>query len=200
MMSDSSLAHEPLKFPIYIIAGGRSSRFGSDKARALLHAKPLIRHVADPLSPIASPLIVVAERAAKYENLGLETIADIEPSLGPVGGLYTALHHLSPSSDWLFFLPCDFVGFQVEWIFELFRQRQPQDVVLAFHGQRWEPLFAFYHRSISSKVERFIQQGGRAMWRLLEELDARPLAPPQHWNRAVSLNTHQALLDFQKKY
>ena len=51
--------------PAYILSGGRSSRFGSDKARALAAGKPLILHAADTVAPVAASITVVADRPDK---------------------------------------------------------------------------------------------------------------------------------------
>ncbi|HEY9840887.1 MAG TPA: NTP transferase domain-containing protein, partial [Candidatus Obscuribacterales bacterium] len=67
----------PKALPVYLLAGGRNSRFGSDKARALLGGSPLILQVARLLHPYAADLKVVATTAGAYADLGLETLADI---------------------------------------------------------------------------------------------------------------------------
>ena len=79
------------RLPIYILAGGRSSRFGSDKARAVLDGEPLIKRVARMAMPIAESTTIVADRTGKYDDLGLRSIADDPPHLGPLGGLAAAL-------------------------------------------------------------------------------------------------------------
>lgn len=74
-----------------IIAGGRSSRFGSDKAAALLNGRPLIEHVADGLRLQAGRLVVCGRSWP-----GLEDVPDRPmPELGPLGGLCGALHWAS---------------------------------------------------------------------------------------------------------
>src|SRR5437879_3536860 len=102
------------RIPVYILAGGKSRRFGSDKARAILDGKPLILHVADALRPIASSLTVVADISGKYDDLALTTITDLQPGLGPLGGLFTALNDCR--HPWLLLAPCDFAGIQPRWI------------------------------------------------------------------------------------
>jgi molybdenum cofactor guanylyltransferase len=72
-----------------IIAGGRSTRFGSDKAEALFAGRPLIAHVAEGLRAQTSHLVVCGRRWP-----GLETVPDRpQPNLGPLGGLCGALRH-----------------------------------------------------------------------------------------------------------
>ncbi len=79
------------RVPVCILSGGRSSRFGSDKARALLRFVPLIVHVVRTAESVASRVTVVADTADKYAGLGLKTIVDLTPGLGPIGGLNTVL-------------------------------------------------------------------------------------------------------------
>jgi molybdopterin-guanine dinucleotide biosynthesis protein A len=72
-----------------LIAGGRSSRFGSDKALACWRGKPLIDHAADALRPHVEALVVCGRAHG-----GLTMLADRPaPDMGPLGGLNAALHH-----------------------------------------------------------------------------------------------------------
>jgi molybdenum cofactor guanylyltransferase len=72
-----------------VLAGGRSSRFGSDKAAALLDDRPLIDHALAALAPYCGALVV-----AGREWPGQVTVADRPaPDMGPLGGLAGALHH-----------------------------------------------------------------------------------------------------------
>jgi len=72
-----------------IIAGGKATRFGADKAAALFKGRPLIEHVADALGRQTDAVIVCGRLWP-----GLETVWDRPaPDLGPLGGLSGALHH-----------------------------------------------------------------------------------------------------------
>ena len=72
-----------------VLAGGRSSRFGSDKAEALWRGKPLIQHAIDALRPMVDDLVLCGRA---YGDVG--AIADRpNAGLGPLGGLNAALHH-----------------------------------------------------------------------------------------------------------
>lgn len=72
-----------------VLAGGRSSRFGSDKAEALWRGKPLIQHAIDALQPMVDDLVLCGRA---YDDVG--AIADRPGAgLGPLGGLNAALHH-----------------------------------------------------------------------------------------------------------
>lgn len=72
-----------------IIAGGRATRFGSDKGAAQLGDTALVDHVILALRPQVDALVVVG-RAWR----DLPTIEDRPaPGLGPLGGLCAALLH-----------------------------------------------------------------------------------------------------------
>lgn len=70
-----------------IIAGGKATRFGSDKAAANLNGRPLIEHVMEGLRKQVDRLIVVGR-----DWPGLESVSDLPSAgLGPLGGLNAAL-------------------------------------------------------------------------------------------------------------
>src|SRR5436190_19307235 len=101
--------------PIYILAGGKSSRFGSDKARAEIDGEPLLARIVRVLKPAAKNFTIVADAENKYGDLGLRTIADVQPGLGPMGGLLTALNDLR-EPGYLLLCSCDMVALDCAWV------------------------------------------------------------------------------------
>jgi molybdopterin-guanine dinucleotide biosynthesis protein A len=72
-----------------VLAGGRSSRFGSDKALAELQGKPLLSHASEALAAQCDAVIVCGRAWP-----GLASVPDRPaPDLGPLGGLNAALHY-----------------------------------------------------------------------------------------------------------
>lgn len=70
-----------------ILAGGRSRRFGSDKAEAMLDGRTLLTHVADALRPHCDALVVCGRT-----HRGIASLEDRpHAGLGPLGGLCAAL-------------------------------------------------------------------------------------------------------------
>jgi molybdopterin-guanine dinucleotide biosynthesis protein A len=72
-----------------VIAGGKSSRFGSDKAEALLDGTALIGHAAGLLGPHVDAIVLVGRRREGWTSLADRP----RPGLGPLGGIAAALHH-----------------------------------------------------------------------------------------------------------
>lgn len=87
-----------------VLAGGRSRRFGSDKARALLGGRTLIDRVVAGLRPQVEALVICGR-----DHDGATGIADRPAAdLGPLGGLNAALHHAAAHGfDAVVTAPCD---------------------------------------------------------------------------------------------
>lgn len=186
----------PPTIPLYIVAGGRSRRFGADKARALVDGVPMIRRVADVLAGIAQTTTVVARGADAYQDLGFTTIADAIADRGPAGGIMTALGHNRESrrtADWVFVSACDWQGIDVKWARELMGQRGRGAHAIVFETQRLEPLFALYHRSAEAPIASCVRRGNVAMQRVLRTLDAVILPAPPGWRHATNVNVREDL-------
>lgn len=89
-----------------IIAGGKATRFGGDKAAALLNGQPLIEIVADGLRNQVDKLIVCGRAWAGMDWVQDRPVAD----MGPLGGLNAALHYaLQNGFDEVVTAGCDVV-------------------------------------------------------------------------------------------
>jgi molybdopterin-guanine dinucleotide biosynthesis protein A len=86
-----SAAASPDQLLAAIIAGGRSSRFGTPKPFALLRGRSLVEWVRDALAPVDTDPIVVANEPRLFEPFGLRVIADDVPGGGPITGIIMAL-------------------------------------------------------------------------------------------------------------
>ena len=89
-----------------IIAGGKATRFGSDKAAAQLNGRPLIDHVADGLREQVDALIVCGRAWP-----GMEWVEDTPfPDMGPLGGLNAAFLYAQKNGfDEILTAGCDVV-------------------------------------------------------------------------------------------
>lgn len=179
------------KLPVYIVAGGRSKRYGSDKARALVSGVPMIRRVVEAFEPIAQSVTVVASMAGVYEDLGLGTIGDLRPGMGPLGGLDAALADRVAryGKGWLLLASCDLVEPGAGLVRTLFGHVRAGADVVAFKGDRWEPLFALYHSSVHPVVRRQLNSGRVAMWRLVEKVHHVTVPLPDGVTGIAQINT-----------
>ncbi len=79
-----------------VLAGGKSTRFGRDKASAILRGRPLLQFVADTVTMVCSPLVVVrahgqALPALAWSPSPIVVVEDFAEAEGPVAGLIAGL-------------------------------------------------------------------------------------------------------------
>lgn len=178
----------------YVLAGGRSSRFGADKALINIDGVPLVRRLADLVGRFCGGCTVVAPSEGKYADLTLPTIADRVAGRGPMSGLHAALHH--SRADFVLLVSCDLVGLRAAWLVTLRDAIRAGDRAVAFRHDYWEPMPAMYHASIRDEVDRRLVAGPLSMQRLLDDLPARAVSRPSDWHDAVQVNTPDDLRRF----
>jgi molybdopterin-guanine dinucleotide biosynthesis protein A len=172
-----------------IMAGGLSSRFGSNKALALLDRKPVIQHVADILSVVFPFCLLSTNTPEAYAFLGLPFVADIFPGAGPLGGIHAALRHIAEPRA--FMAGCDMpliTPALVRYLCTLAEQ-DDRDVVLPWPASGPEPLCAVYSRSALPVIEKNLKQGNWKIRTILEELRVRRVEETELLTVIVNLNT-----------
>lgn len=184
----------PEAMPAYILAGGRSRRFGSDKARACYQGEALILRQARQLQALGHRVTVVARCPDQYADLGLPTIADLEPDQGPTGGAITALHHCG--QGWLILSSCDLVIFQPQWLQALLPIARGQDVdAVAYRTDRWQPFPGLYHTRLLQRPDVWQE---RSLQHLLNTARTCPLPVPPDWPPMIQVNTPDELLGLDR--
>lgn len=176
------------RLPLYILAGGRSRRFGGDKARAPVDGEPLIVRIARSLSPVASATTVVAATDDAYEDLSLATVADDRPGLGPAGGVATALRHRrrGGGEGWLLLSACDWLRVESGWARRLVAAVAPGARAVLFDPD--QPLFGMYHTDAAPHIARMIAAGELRMQTIAAGLSPILVAAPESFAAAVNVN------------
>lgn len=177
---------------IAILAGGRSSRMGADKAAAewrpgeslLARAVALARAALDEVGGGEVLLSVAAVTGG--EPLGVRAVADAEAHRGPLGGLAAVLGAV-PAGARVGLLPVDMPSLEAGDVAALMRAHGPA----CFEGHEL-PLALDADGPTRAAVEACLAGSRRSVRALLEVLRAAHLpAPPAH--RLVNVNTPEAL-------
>lgn len=158
-----------------ILAGGKSSRMGRDKALLPFNGQPLIAHIAAILAPIFPEIIVVTADPAIAAAADLPAVADAFPGRGPLGGIHAALSHFGAPT---FIVACDMPHLNADFIrflcedFDVLAR-----VPLSDNG--FEPLHAIYAATATEAFEKTLRGEGKMppLRRVLEEVGAQWLAP-----------------------
>ena len=153
-----------------ILAGGESSRMGSDKGWMTFRGKPLVWHALDLLVPICDDILVSANDA-RYETLGFPVVKDEVTGAGPLGGLCASLKRSSSHGNLV--VPCDTPFLTRELIDYLLSTVRGQQAVIPVHPDgRAEPLCGYYSKEILPLMEKNLQAGKYKLIDILREADA----------------------------
>ena len=133
---------------VYILAGGKSSRMGTDKGLLLLSDKPMIQYVIDAVLPLTSSISIVSNNV-EYKRFGFPVISDLIEDKGPVGGIYTALSNSTTETNLI--LSCDSPFVSLKLIQNLIKRSSGVDVCIPSYKSRIHPLLGVYKKS-NSKV------------------------------------------------
>ena len=131
-----------------LLAGGKSTRMGQDKALMVVDGKPLLLHAIEQLKPHVRELLVIGE-LRKYGHIWPDVLPDEIPGLGPLGGIVTAMG--AARHDRLLVLAVDVPGVN-ERLLEWLTRELPEeaDALVPRHAEQLEPLVAAYHRRCAS--------------------------------------------------
>ena len=158
-----------------VLAGGKSSRFGSNKALALLHGKPLIKHVADTVTSIFHDCLLVTNTPEQYGFLDMPMVGDRYQNMGPLAGIHAAL--LQITTPRAFVVACDMPCLSTELIRYLCDlNEQEYDVIIPWHEKGQEPLFGIYHKKSVPVIESYLKRKNCQIIRALEDLHVRRVA------------------------
>ncbi len=128
----------------YILAGGNSSRMGTDKGMMLLNGKPIVQYVLEQLQLTFKNVSIVSNNP-EYEMFGVEVIPDIITGVGPAGGVFAALNHSDKAYN--FIVGCDMPFITTSIIDLVLNEVANADIVLPLISGRLEPLFGIYSKS-----------------------------------------------------
>ena len=167
-----------IRFDAALLAGGRSSRLGRDKAFLDWRGQPLyvtqLRKLAS-LGPERLWLSTRPEQPFPEVLEGVGRVIDAVPDLGPLGGLQSIL--AASEADFLLVLAVDLPRMESDFLARLVANGAG---AVPRTERGWEPLAALYPRAeFLGLVEEFLGAGKRRLQDLLDEAAARG------WIRAV---------------
>ena len=177
--------------PLFLLAGGQSSRMGQDKARVEVAGLPLILRVVAQCGYSPDEATVVAAPGRSYADLGLRTIEDAQAHEGPFSGLFTALGDAAAGP--LLVVGCDQWGLTPEMLHRLEAAVGEGAPAAAFRGERWHPLPLVVRSSSAASARAAFDGGERSLWRWLEQVGAASLAEPEGWPAVVSVDDAERL-------
>ncbi len=157
----------------FVLAGGRSSRMGRDKALLPYGQATLLEAMATRVLAAAGHVALIGDAPA-YGKFGYPVYPDRFPARGPIAGLDAALS--LQLAEWNLVVACDMPRVTTEVLSSLLeRTHSIADPYLACviplnENGGFEPLCAVYHSTCLSVVERSLGENRFKMKVLLSEL------------------------------
>lgn len=155
-------------FAAAVLAGGRSTRMGADKAFLKWQGRRLIDRQLDLLRTLAPTELLVSGRAGvDYAATGARVVCDAVPEQGPLGGLAAVLK--ATSAPHVVLLAVDLPAMTRDFLRSLLTQCRPGVGAVAQIPFGWEPLAAVYPREILPLVTARLARRDLAMQRMVSE-------------------------------
>lgn len=166
-----------------VLAGGKSSRMGVNKAFIEFGGRRLIEATVDCLRVLFPEVLIIANDPPRYAYLGVKVIPDLIPDSGSLGGIYTGLS--AASYPTCFFVACDMPFLNADLITLLVREAEGWDVVVPRVNGDLQPLHAVYAKSclplikesIEASVLKIARFFPKAKVKIIEESALRAIDP-----------------------
>ncbi len=186
----------------FVLAGGKSTRMGKDKAFLALGDRTLLARALE-LAGTVTPDVRIVGDANKFAAFGA-AIPDVYRDRGPLGAIHAAL--VSTTADLNLMLAVDLPYLQPEFLQYLISEarRTGAVVTVARAGGGLQPLCALYRRAFADVAERSLREGRNKIDRLFTELETRVVSEeelsqagfsgemfrnlntPEEWEEAIS--------------
>lgn len=137
-----------------ILLGGKSSRYGSNKAFVELDGVRLVERVAVVMKSIFHRVILLTNTPNEYSYLQLPMVQDLIKGFGPMGGIYTGL--MTMQDDAGFFVACDMPFLNSKLIRHMVEVRGDFDAVVPRMDWMLEPLHALYSKKCLPAIQEAI--------------------------------------------
>lgn len=185
-------------FSAYILAGGKSSRMGTDKGFLLLDGKPIVKHIYEALFPIVEDDIIVVSANANYDFLGCQRIEDIVYDKGPVGGIYTALNHSITNLNIIVSVDVPLVSTELlQWIVDN-HSDEFQMTQIEVDGKT-SPLIAVYDKSLEKIFKENLEKEQLRLRKVIETMKCQTLEVPHKWKSQIqNINTKEEYQNITK--
>lgn len=161
-----------------ILAGGKSSRMGTNKSLLKLGNQRIIERIAELMKSIFTNVIIITNTPDEYKFLNLPLYEDIYKWKGPLAGIHSALTH--STTEKIFVLSCDVPLMSKEMIQYLVEYKSEKQVVFCEAAGYHQPLVGVYSKQILSEIEKFISDNeltDKSLHQFLKNIDTEIIHP-----------------------
>jgi molybdopterin-guanine dinucleotide biosynthesis protein A len=168
----------------FVLAGGRSSRMGRDKAFLPFEGSTLLER-ALAVARAVTPEVRIVGSVENFQVFA-QTVEDQFPDHGPLGGIHAALR--SSGYDNNLVLAVDMPFLATTWLAYLLDQSRTSNamVTLPRLERGWQPLCAVYRREFADLAEPALQAGRNRIDSLFAKISPRVIDERELASRGFS--------------
>ena len=182
-----------------ILAGGNSSRMGTNKAFLMIHNKPMITHIYELLETFFPCIVISTSQPELFAFLDAATIADETRGLGPMGGIFSCLKSIT--TEKAFVTACDLPFINRELIRLIVQNSADFDfVVPSTDKEKLEPLCAVYDKNMLNVMAEMIRMNDLSLQHLKNKCNTKVIYVKeelQNYNDKLFQNINTSS-DFEK--
>ena len=189
-----------------ILAGGKSRRFGADKAVAKLGDKSLIDYTINKLEPKFAEILVITNNPMQVSKNNIFFIKDtLAGQLGPLVGILSAMEWVKNNDktyEWIISFPCDTPFFEEEIIDKVINSQKSSDKKLLFlkSGNKRHNIFGLWSIELMEQLRNDINQGARKVEDWANKIGTEIVEINSESDKSfLNINTKLDLEDAQKK-
>jgi len=156
----------------FILAGGKSTRMGTDKAFVEYEGQTMLARALDLARSVASDVWIVGseEKFAVFAPV----VEDIFRESGPLGGIHAALRASLTDLNLMLAVDMPFVSWAfLQYLMTQARGAPDASVAVPRRDGRWQPLCAIYRREFAGVAERALRARRNKIDRLFDEVHTR---------------------------
>lgn len=172
-----------------VLAGGKSSRMGTDKALLPLGEKTILEHIVELTSVFFDEIFVVVETKTKVENLQLKEAQireDLIKNKGPLGGIYTGLSYSNTRVNCVFTCDMPFVDPVLIENLMGFWEEHYDAICLEDSDGKLHPFPGVYDRSCRHLIHLLLDQGYHSMSHFLRVVMLKTLSLEEKKTRVLT--------------
>ena len=156
-----------------ILAGGKSSRMGTDKGFLKLNGTTFISLIIEAIKPLVNDIIIVSNNVA-YDQYGYKRVDDLIDDAGPLAGIYSGLYNSNTESNLV--LSCDVPLIKTFVLKKLIQSKNSDfDIVQLQSQKKTMPLIARYKKQCMSTFLELLQNNERRLRFAVEQLNTKTI-------------------------
>lgn len=156
-----------------ILAGGKSSRMGTDKGFLKLNGIFFIEHSIAALQPLVGQILIVSSNP-DYDVFNLKRVEDLIKNSGPLAGIYSGLKH--SKTKYSLVLSCDIPLIKTEVLEKLIEANDDvSEVIQIVSNNRPMPLIALYKKTCEESFYQLLQNDERRLHIAINQLRVKDI-------------------------